>query len=245
MTDKLQLAKEKIIVALDVDKVEEALDLTVKLSPYVGMFKVGMQLFYKAGPEVVHRIKDQGVKVFLDLKLHDIPNTVGQAARVLVGLGADIINVHAAGGTTMMKAAATAVRESAAAQKIPVPLVISVTVLTSIDQYTFNHEVGITGDIKDRVRTWSLLTKESGLDGVVASPQEVSVIREACGQGFKIITPGIRPSWAVSGDQKRIMNPADAILRGANYLVVGRPITANQNPVLAAQRIQSEIAEVM
>lgn len=245
MIEKLRLAKKKIIVALDVDEAEKAQDLIAKLSPYVGMFKVGMQLFYKAGPEVVRHIKAQGVKVFLDLKLHDIPNTVGQASRVLAGLGADIINVHAAGGVTMMKAAATAVKESAAAQNIPAPLVISVTVLTSIDQYAFNHEVGITGDIKERVRTWSLLTKEAGLDGVVASPQEISVIREACGQEFKIITPGIRPTWAASGDQKRIMNPADAILQGASYLVVGRPITANQDPVVAAQRIQSEIAEVL
>ena len=245
MTDKLQLAKEKIIVALDVDKVEEALALTDKLSPYVGMFKVGMQLFYKAGPEVVRHIKKEGVKVFLDLKLHDIPNTVGQAARGLSGLGADIIIVHAAGGTSMMRSAVEAVKGSAVAMNIPVPMVISVTVLTSIDQNIFNQEVGIQGEIKNRVRTWSLLTKDSGLDGVVASPQEISIIREACGKDFKIITPGIRPTWAAAGDQRRIMTPAEAVLHGASYLVVGRPITGAQDPVLAAQKIQSEIAEVL
>lgn len=245
MNQNLNFAKEKLIAALDVDTAEAALDLVRKISSQVGMFKVGMQLFYSAGPDVVRRIKGEGVKVFLDLKLHDIPNTVGQAARALAGLGADIINVHAAGGTAMMRAAAEAVQERAAALGLPVPLVISVTVLTSIDQSTFQQDLGYTGAIQERVRAWASLTKQAGLDGVVASPKEIAVIREACGEDFKIITPGIRPAWSVSGDQKRIMTPGQAISAGASYLVVGRPITGDADPATAAQKILSEMAEVL
>ncbi|MCL4441707.1 MAG: orotidine-5'-phosphate decarboxylase [Firmicutes bacterium] len=243
MNQKLTLAKEKLIVALDVDTAEKALDLVKKLSSHAGMFKVGMQLFYSAGPDVVRRIKEQGVKVFLDLKLHDIPNTVGQAARALAGLGADIINVHAAGGSAMMQAAAGAVRERAATLGLPAPFVISVTVLTSIDRPAFQQELGFPGEIQEKVRAWAVLTKEAGLDGVVASPKETAVIREACGDDFKIITPGIRPAWSVSGDQKRIMTPGEAIGQGASYLVVGRPITGVGDPAAAAQKILSEMAE--
>ena len=245
MQNKIQAAREKLIVALDVASAAEALVLTRQLAPYAGVFKVGMQLFYSAGPEVVCHIKEQGVKVFLDLKLHDIPNTVGQAAKALAGLGADIINVHAAGGTAMMKAGAQAVRERAAALGIPAPLIIAVTVLTSVDQRIFNQEMGLSGEIEDRVKTWAMLTKEAGLDGVVASPRETSIIRQTCGEEFAIITPGIRPSWSVSGDQKRIMTPAEAIGQGSSYLVVGRPITGSDNPPAAAQKILQEMAEVL
>ncbi|AQS59032.1 orotidine-5'-phosphate decarboxylase [Desulforamulus ferrireducens] len=245
MENKIQRAREKLIVALDVASTEEAVALTRQLAPYAGVFKVGMQLFYSAGPEVVRHIKEQGVKVFLDLKLHDIPNTVAQAAKALAGLGADIINVHAAGGTAMLQAAAQAVRERAATLGLPAPLVIAVTVLTSIDQRTFNQEMGLTGEIEDRVKAWALLTRDAGLDGVVASPRETSVIRQVCGEEFAIITPGIRPAWSVSGDQKRIMTPAQAISAGSTYLVVGRPITGTDNPAVAAQKILQEMAEVL
>lgn len=244
MRQKMQSAREKLIVALDVNNLEDALHLTKVLSPYAGMFKVGMELFYSVGPQVVQQIKAQGVKVFLDLKLHDIPNTVGQATRALVGLGADIINVHASGGAAMMAGAAQAIKEQAEALGIPTPLLISVTVLTSMDQESFN-QLGMPGNIKDRVQAWSRLTKEAGLDGVVSSAQEIPYIREACGEKFQIITPGIRPNWSVSGDQKRIMTPAEAIRQGASFLVVGRPITGHASPTEAAQRIQSEIAEVL
>lgn len=245
MIDKEQRAKESLIVALDVDTKEEALKLTQKLSPYAGFFKVGMQLFYSHGPEIIGLIKDQGVKVFLDLKLHDIPHTVGQAARVLAGLGADMINVHASGGATMMRQAAEAVRERASALALPTPLVISVTVLTSIDAQVFNHEIGLPGTIQDKVKAWANMTQEAGLDGVVASPREIEIIRQTCGPEFKIITPGIRPAWAAAGDQKRIMTPGKAIKQGASYIVVGRPITGNAEPTAAAQKIVSEIIEVL
>ncbi|GAB6181089.1 orotidine-5'-phosphate decarboxylase [Desulfotomaculum defluvii] len=245
MTQREQIAKERLIVALDVDTKEEALQLTQKLSPYAGFFKVGMQLFYSSGPEIIRLLKDQGVKVFLDLKLHDIPNTVGQAARVLAGLGADIINVHASGGVSMMRQAADSVRERAYALGLAAPLVISVTVLTSIDEQVFNNEIGLPGTIQDRVKKWATMTQEAGLDGVVASPREIQTIREACGPEFKIITPGIRPAWSVVGDQKRIMTPGMAIKQGTSYIVVGRPITANEEPAVAAQKILSEIIEVV
>ncbi|ABO50214.1 orotidine-5'-phosphate decarboxylase [Desulforamulus reducens MI-1] len=245
MNHKEQTAREKLIVALDVDTAEEAVTLTKKLTPYAAFFKVGMQLFYSHGPEIIRIIKDQGAKVFLDLKLHDIPNTVGQAARVLAGLGADIINVHAAGGVDMMQAAANAVRQRAYSLGIPAPMIISVTVLTSIDQRIFEQELGMPGTIQDKVKKWAVMTQKAGLDGVVASPREIQIIREACGTAFKIITPGIRPSWSVSGDQKRIMTPAKAIQQGTSYLVVGRPITGDKDPAAAAQRILSEITEVL
>ncbi|CCO07204.1 orotidine-5'-phosphate decarboxylase [Desulforamulus hydrothermalis] len=245
MENKLKLAKEKLIVALDVDTGEAALDLVKKLSTQVGMFKVGMQLFYQAGPDIVKRLKEAGVRVFLDLKLHDIPNTVAQAARGLTALGADIINVHAAGGTAMMRAAAEAVREQAAALGRPAPRVIAVTVLTSIDPTAFQYELGFTCDIQRKVADWALLTRQAGLDGVVASPREIAVIRRACGEDFLIITPGIRPAWSVAGDQKRIMTPAAALGQGAGYLVVGRPITGQADPAAAAQKIITELAEVL
>ncbi|MDO7786212.1 orotidine-5'-phosphate decarboxylase [Desulforamulus aquiferis] len=243
MDNKMQLAKDKLIVALDVDTIERAEALVKQLNGTVGMFKVGMQLFYSAGPDIVRRLKEQGVKVFLDLKLHDIPNTVGQAAKALAGLGADIINVHASGGSAMMRAAAEALQEGAGVLNIPAPKLISVTILTSIDQNTFSGEIGLPGDIKDKVRDWALLTKGAGLQGVVCSPREIEIIREACGQEFEIITPGIRPSWSVTGDQKRIMTPAEAIGLGASYLVVGRPITGAADPFDAAGRVLVEMTE--
>lgn len=243
MNEKIKLAKDKLIVALDVDTAEQAEALVRKLAHKVGMFKVGMQLFYSAGPDIVRRLKEQGVKVFLDLKLHDIPNTVGQAARALTGLGADIINVHAAGGSAMMRAAAEAVRERATVLNIPVPTLISVTVLTSIDRNSFNGEIGFSGEIEDKVKAWALLTKEAGLQGVVASSREIAVIREACGRDFQIITPGIRPTWSMTGDQKRVMTPGQAIQQGASYLVVGRPITGAPVPTDAVEQVLKEMAE--
>lgn len=245
MLQKHELAKGKLIIALDVDTAQQAEEMVKQLASYAGMFKVGMQLFYSAGPDVVRRIKEQGVKVFLDLKLHDISNTVGQAARALAGLGADMINVHAAGGSSMMRAAAEAVREQAAKLHVPAPMVIAVTVLTSIDQSVFNREMGLAGEIQERVKLWALLTRESGLQGVVASARETAVIREACGPNFAIVTPGIRPAWSVTGDQRRVLTPSQAIAQGASYLVVGRPITGAADPAGAARQVLSEMAEVI
>ena len=171
--------KNQLIIALDVDTVQEAVALAERLGPYAGAFKVGMQLYNSAGPEAVRRLREKNVPVFVDLKLHDIPNTVSGATRVLTRHGASILNVHAAGGRVMMRAAAEAAREEADRSGTKRPLVIAVTVLTSIDQGVFNHEVGIAGSIQDRVINWSLLAKDAGLDGVVAFPWEISDIWEA------------------------------------------------------------------
>lgn len=231
---------DRLIVALDVSHPEKALGLVDVLKPCAGMFKVGMELFYNAGGEIVKEIKKKGCRVFLDLKLHDIPNTVAGAARALTRLGPDMINVHAPGGPEMIRAAAAAVREEADRQGTARPRVIAVTVLTSIDQKTFSL-MGINGKIEDFVAGWSRLAMDCGLDGVVASPEEVPVIRKACGPDFIIVTPGVRPSWSAAGDQKRFTTPAAAISAGATQIVVGRPITGSSDPLASAMKIIDEI----
>jgi orotidine-5'-phosphate decarboxylase len=233
--------KNPIIIALDVDTMEQAENLVDKLSPYAGGFKVGMQLYNSVGPEAVRRLGEKHVPVFVDLKLHDIPNTVAGAARVLTRHGAAILNVHAAGGIDMMSAAADASRDEADRTGIKPPLVVAVTVLTSISQEVFNKEIGITGSIQDRVVSWALLAKDAGLDGVVASPLEITPIRKACGEDFVIITPGVRPAGAAANDQKRTMTPGEAVRLGATYLVVGRPVTAAPDPVEAIRSILDDI----
>lgn len=234
--------KNPLIIALDVDTLEEAEILANKLYAHAGAFKVGLQLYNSAGPEALKKLKQKGVPVFVDLKLHDIPNTVAAAARVLTRYGASILNVHAAGGSAMMRAAAEAVRKEAAGNGIGRPLITAVTVLTSIDQEMFNNEMGIPGPLQKQVTTWALLARASGLDGVVASPREITAIREACGPDFVIITPGVRPAGAAANDQKRTMTPAEAMKLGATYLVVGRPVTASPDPVQAIREILKEIS---
>ena len=234
-------AKDRLIVALDVDTIEEAEQLVAQLRDYTGVFKVGMQLYNSEGPEVLRRLHKLGGKIFLDLKLHDIPNTVGQAGAVLTRQRVFMYNVHTAGGREMMQRAAQATAKEAAALGIPEPLVIGVTVLTSINQNTLEQELGINRSIREQVVKWALLAREAGLKGVVASPQEITAIREACGPDFVIITPGVRPAWAAVNDQKRVMTPGEAMRAGASYLVVGRPITAAADPAEAAQKILAEM----
>lgn len=236
-------AKDRLIVALDVDTMEEARGLVDQLAAHVGMFKVGMQLYNSAGPEVVRMIQSLGGKVFVDLKFHDIPNTVAHAGAVITRLGANIYNVHAAGGKEMMMKTAEATKQEVEKTGVVKPLILAVTVLTSIDQKTLNEEMGIPGEMENQVVKWAKLAQEAGLDGVVASPKEVSAIRAACGEDFALVIPGIRPAWAAANDQKRIMTPKDAISAGATYLVVGRPITAASDPVDAAQKVVKEIEE--
>jgi orotidine-5'-phosphate decarboxylase len=234
-------AKDRLIVALDVDTMAEAEHLVGQLHDYVGVFKVGMQLYNSEGPEVLRRIHGLGGRIFLDLKLHDIPNTVGQAGAVLTRHRVFMYNVHTAGGKEMMQRAVDSTVKEAEASGIQRPLVIGVTVLTSINQTILEQEIGINRDIKDQVVKWALLAKEAGLNGVVASPKEITAIREACGRDFVIITPGVRPAWAAVNDQKRVMTPGEAMQAGASYLVVGRPITAAADPVDAAKRILDEM----
>lgn len=235
------MGKEKIIVALDVDTLERALELVEQLHPYVGMFKVGMELYNAVGPRAISAIRERGGEVFVDLKLHDIPTTVAKAARVLTKNGASIINVHASGGLAMMQAAASAVQDEAAVQNIVPPQLIAVTVLTSMDQETLNCQLQIPGTVEENVVRWAELTQQAGLHGVVASPREITAIRKACGDDFVIITPGIRPLGAAKNDQERITTPEEAVQLGATYLVIGRPITKAPNPVEAVKEIIAKL----
>lgn len=235
------LDRNRLIIALDVNEPARAVELVDMLKPYAGMFKVGMELFYSSGRKIIDQIKQRDCGVFLDLKLHDIPNTVARAARVLTQMGPDMFNVHASGGPEMMKAAAEAVDREAGRLGLKKPLLVAVTVLTSIDRDTLNKAIGIMGDIEQYVTEWAKMAKNCGLDGVVASPREVSPVRQACGEGFITVTPGVRPHWSVAGDQKRVMTPAEAVAAGATYIVVGRPVTEAPDPAAAARKILGEI----
>jgi len=233
---------DKLLVALDVESGERALQLVAALQGLAGGFKVGNRLFTSEGPALVRRIADSGARVFLDLKYHDIPNTVEQAVEAAVGTGAWMINVHASGGSAMMQAAARAARETSAKLGRPAPLMIGVTVLTSMDQDAL-RSIGVQRPVFDQVIALARMTQQAGLQGVVASAQETPEIRKACGPDFQIVTPGIRGASAGSerNDQSRTMGPADAIRAGASYIVVGRPIIAAPDPRAAAEAIVDEL----
>ncbi|NVK19229.1 MAG: orotidine-5'-phosphate decarboxylase [Methylocystaceae bacterium] len=227
-------AFERIYVALDTTNVDYAVDLAGKLKGLVGGMKVGKEFFTANGPQGVAKITDVGMPVFLDLKFHDIPNTVAGAIRASGKTGAEIVNVHAQGGPEMLRQAAKAGKEAG------IPLTIAVTVLTALDQDDLTA-IGVKDTIEDQVVRLAKLTQDCGLQGVVCSAKEIAPIRKACGPDFKLIVPGIRPAWAASGDQKRIMTPADAVKEGADILVIGRPITKADDPVVAAQKIADEL----
>ncbi len=230
-----------ILVALDVDSAAKALALADALRGSVGGYKIGKQLFTTAGPAVVHELTRRGDRVFLDLKFHDIPNTVAGAVQSAVATGAWMVNVHASGGSAMMKAAAEAATKAAAATGRPRPLVIGVTVLTSMTDAAL-AEVGVTRPVVEQVMHLARLAQQSGLDGVVASPQETAVIREACGPDFQIVTPGIRlADQQGKDDQARTLTPAEAMKAGSTYLVIGRPITGAPNPREAAEAIAASL----
>lgn len=237
------MADNRLIVALDFHTLADVKKLVETLGESVSYYKVGMELFYSAGPEVITYLKSQKKNIFLDLKLHDIPNTVGQGLCSLMGLGADIVNIHASGGFTMMKTAAERLHEAAEKQGVSCPKIIAVTILTSINEEDWAG-LGMKCTIREQVVRLAKLTKEAGLDGVVASPQEAAAIREACGPDFMIVTPGVRPAGAAINDQSRIATPAAALQNGASHLVVGRPIRAAENPKAAAEAIIAEIAKV-
>ncbi|MDD2511403.1 MAG: orotidine-5'-phosphate decarboxylase [Syntrophomonas sp.] len=237
-------AKQRIILALDVDSREQALALVKDLAPHVGAFKVGMQLFNSCGPDIVEEINQLGGRVFLDLKFHDIPNTVAAAGRAITRLKCFMFNVHAAGGREMMRQVAEEVEDEAKRLFAPVPLSLAVTVLTSISQRELEEEIGVKGmKLPDLVVKWALMAQECGMSGVVSSPQEIVAIRAACGPDFKIVTPGIRPAWSETNDQKRITTPRQALEMGADFMVIGRPITQAKNPVEAALKIIAELEE--
>ena len=237
-------AKDRLIVALDVATLAEEENALRELGGTVSFFKVGNQLFTAAGPRAVEAIKETGAKVFLDLKYHDIPNTVERTAQAACDLGVDLFNVHALGGFEMMECAAKAVWNWTQEHGRPGPKVLGVTVLTSLSEASLKDVMGETNrTLEEEVLMLARMASSAGLDGVVASPEEIVPIKEACGKEFIVLTPGVRPQGSEMGDQKRVLTPGEAIRRGADYLVVGRPILSALNPREVAGAILKEMED--
>ncbi|GAV23738.1 orotidine-5'-phosphate decarboxylase [Carboxydothermus pertinax] len=231
---------EKLIVALDVPDRIQALEVVEELKDTVNFFKVGMELFYREGPRLIDDLKNLGLKVFLDLKLHDIPNTVSRALKNLINLGIDMVNVHALGGQEMLRAAYR-VKNEALKKNCKVPIILGVTVLTSMNQKAL-EQIGLKIELSHLVSLLAKEAKDAGLDGVVASALEASFIKKLCGQDFITVTPGIRRLEDGNFDQKRVVTPKRALELGADYLVVGRPIVAAMNRKIAAKKYLEEMA---
>lgn len=227
-------------MALDVPGLGEAEELVRKLKPLVKTFKVGQELFTAEGPRAVQMVHAHECRVFLDLKFHDIPSTVSGGCASAARLGVFMLNVHALGGGRMMSEAVRAAYETAAEKKTRPPLLLAVTVLTSLAKRDL-EEVGIKKKIEAEVKALALLSKKCGMNGVVASGDEISLIREAVRRPFLVVTPGVRPTWAARGDQNRVVTPKEALRRGADYIVVGRPITRDKDPRGAAERVLEEM----
>ncbi len=232
--------QDRIFVALDTQDLGRAAALARELAGLVGGVKIGKEFFTAHGPDGVRAVAG-GVPLFLDLKFHDIPNTVAGALRSAIHLRPAFVNVHAAGGRAMLEAAVQAVAEGAEDAEVPRPRLLGVTVLTSLGEDDLG-EVGQAGPLADQVLRLARLAQSCGLDGVVCSPREIAALKAACGPDFVLMVPGIRPNWAASGDQKRVMTPAEALAAGADYLVIGRPVTGAQDAAAAARRIAEEIA---
>ena len=230
------MSDSKIIVALDYPTMTAAISLAKQLDPNRCKLKVGKELFTRSGPQVVEQLTAMGFDIFLDLKYHDIPSTVAKACRAAADLGVWMMNVHTLGGPAMMTAA-----RDALANDTQRPLLIGVTLLTSMDEQTFQH-IGLTGTISETVLRLADMAEQSGLDGVVCSAQEATTLRAQHGQQFQLVTPGIRPAHSDTGDQHRTMTPPEAIDAGSSYLVIGRPITAAQNPMQALEAIETSLA---
>ncbi len=228
---------DRICIALDGSDRRWISEIAAIVRPHVGWLKLGLEAFTAHGPGLVDELAADGAKVFLDLKLHDIPNTVHRAAANCAATGAAMFNVHAAGGRAMLEAAVSGARRGGARHP---PMVLAVTVLTSLDRDAL-AELGWRSDPDELVLRWATLARNAGLDGVVASAREAAAIRRECGPGFVIVTPGVRPGWSASGDQRRVATPSEAIAAGADILVIGRPITTDPSPADAVARITTEI----
>lgn len=238
-------AKEKIVIALDFDSIDKSIETIDQLSPYVDIFKIGLQLFCSEGLKVIELLTNYNKKIFFDCKLHDIPNTVAKASEALVNHGITFFNVHALGGYQMMNDCVQAANKAAESKGLNPPIVLGVTLLTSINQVTLTNDLDINYDINDYVIRLAKLAQKAGLSGVVASALEAKKIKEHCGEKFIVLAPGIRPVWATSYDQKRIVTPNDAIKAGCDYMVIGRPVTHSNNQVEAMKLIIDEIDESM
>lgn len=234
-------ANERIILTLDVPGHDEAMGVVRTFKDHIDIFKIGSELFTSTGPKIVEDINSMGKKVFLDLKFHDIPNTVSKSALAAARLGVFMFNVHTSGGFEMMKQAADTLVKYSLENNIERPRLIGVTVLTSIDKAALRDELGIEADMSGQVRHLAALAKKAGLDGVVASPEDAADLRAGFGKDFLIVTPGIRPSWSNMDDQKRASTPQEALKRGASYLVIGRAITSQPDPLGTLKRIEDEI----
>lgn len=233
-------ASARIYCAFDTDDMAAARALAGRLAGLIGGIKLGLEFFGANGPAGVNEIARLGLPVFLDLKLHDIPNTVARATRALTRLGPSILTVHGAGGADMLKAAAEAAREEAAKAGVAKPKLLAVTILTSLSEDDL-AAMGMTAKVEAQAVRFAKLAQESGLDGAVCSAGEVAALREACGKDFLLAVPGVRPDWAEAGDQKRVTTPGEALRRGADILVIGRPITEAEDPAEAARRIAAEL----
>lgn len=237
--DKEAIA-EKIIVALDVDTEEEAYELVRHLSPPLSYFKVGMRLFVSSGPRIISGLKNMGVRVFLDLKFHDIPNTVASTAAVVTRLGVDMFNIHLSGGREMIEATVKSTVAEAEKAEREMPLLLGVTVLSSFNDQMLRDEAGVDRRLEHHVLQLAGMGQECGLSGVVASPREAAMLRKKFGQEFAIVAAGVRPLWASLGDQLRVLTPRQALEAGASYLVIGRPILDHSSPREAAEKIIAE-----
>lgn len=236
--------KDRIILALDVSSHEEAVDILETFRDDVNIFKVGLELFISAGPKIVEKINSVGKKVFLDLKFHDIPNTVSKSALAAAELGVFMLTLHTSGGFAMMQKTAEALVKTSLRKNLSRPRILGVTVLTSIDSDILKKEIGITHSISTHIKHLTGLALKAGLDGIVCSPQEAEIIRSKFGKNLLIVTPGIRPSWAPPDDQKRTLTPKEALRRGADYLVIGRAVMSQHNPLRSLKLIHDEIANV-
>ncbi|MEA5540877.1 orotidine-5'-phosphate decarboxylase [Limnoraphis robusta Tam1] len=232
---------DKIIVPLDVSSLEDAIALIDQL-PQVSFWKVGLELFVSSGPEILTQLKQRQKRIFLDLKFHDIPNTVAGACRSAAKYGVDLITIHATAGKVALKAAQNAIIEGANAANQPIPNLIAITLLTSLNSRELAFDLNITLKLPEYALKMALLAQDCGLAGAVCSPQEVEQLRQTCGDDFLLVCPGVRPSWAEKGDQQRSFTPSQALKAGADYLVIGRPITASEDPRAALQRICQEIS---
>lgn len=233
--------KDRLIIALDVDTTEAALAVIDRLGDDITTFKVGFELFVSAGPSVVQRIHERGKRVFLDLKYHDIPNTVAKAAAAAARMGVFMFNVHASGGLDMMQRTVSTVNEVCEKSGLARPKIIAVTMLTSMTSEVLKNELTIPHPVRTQVKTLAALAKKAGLDGVVASPREISLIKEHCGSEFLVVTPGIRPSWTPPDDQRRTATPQEALRDGADFIVMGRAILNAEDPLRALELVSLEM----